>query len=45
MFRLFCEIRRQIVARIEEAENFRFNFDWRDDNYREVHLLTIRSSL
>jgi len=41
MFKLFHEMRRNVIPRIEEAENFKLEFEWKNNDYKDVLYLKI----
>lgn len=36
MYKLFLEMRRNVIPRIEEAENFKLEFEWRNNDYKDI---------
>jgi len=36
MYRLFSEIRKQILPRVEEAENYNLSFEWKCNDFKDV---------
>mgnify|MGYP003577948559 CR=1 FL=1 len=39
MYKLFLEMRRNVIPRIEEAENFKLEFEWKNNDYKDVFFI------
>lgn len=36
MYKLFFDIRKQIIPRLEETDSYKLDFEWKNCDYKEV---------
>jgi len=36
MYKLFFDIRKQIIPRLEETDSYKLDFEWKSSDYKEV---------